>query len=82
MKKIVVHVAQDAIRRNARDGTNEPAIIVRRGSKPSRHNEVQIIAPDGAVVGTFKYQPHQPLSCGARVWLELAEGYDAQPTSV
>lgn len=75
--KIVVHVAQDAIRKNMKHGTTDPAIIVRRGSKPTRHNEVKITAPDGSVVGTFKYQPHNPLSCGARVWLELEAGYEA-----
>jgi hypothetical protein len=75
-------VAQDAIRANTKDGGTRPAIIVRRGAKPTRHNEVQITAPDGTVVGTFHYSPHKPLSCGARVWLELAEGFNAEPASV
>lgn len=78
-QRVLIHVAQDAIRRNAKNGTEDPAIIVRRGSKPERHNEVTITAPDGAVVGRFVYSPHKPLSCGARVWLELAEGYNAAP---
>ena len=76
---MIVHVAQDAIRRNAKHGTNDPAIIVRRGSKAERHHEVDIVGPDGQVIGTFHYQPHQPLSCGARVWLSLEKGYDATP---
>jgi hypothetical protein len=31
------------------------------------------------VVARFFYSPHKPLSCGARVWLELSEGFDAKP---
>lgn len=77
MPKTIIHVAQDAIRRNAKLGTDEPAVIVRRGARATRHNEVQITAPDGMVVGVFHYQPHKPLSCGARVWLELSEGFNA-----
>lgn len=77
--KTIIHVAQDAIRRNAKNGTDDPAIIVRRGSKPSRHNSVEIRGTSGELVGTFKYQPHDPLSCGARVWLQLEDGFHADP---
>jgi len=76
--KTIIHVAQDAIRANTKDGGTRPAIIVRRGSKPERHNEVTITGPDGSVVGRFVYSPHKPLPCGARLWLELAEGCNAQ----
>jgi len=76
--KTIIHVAQDAIRANAKDGGTRPAIIVRRGSKPIRHSQVTITAPDGTLVGTFHYQPHTPLPCGARVWLELAEGCNVE----
>lgn len=78
MKKII-HVAQDAIRRNMKNGTNDPAIIVRRGRRATRHNELTIISPTGSVIGRFRYQPHNPLPCGARVWLELEDGVDVQP---
>jgi hypothetical protein len=76
--KVVIHVAQDAIRKNTKCGTNDPAIIVRRGAKPQRYHSVRITAPDGTLVGTFHYQPHTPLPCGARVWLELAEGCNVE----
>ena len=78
----IIHVAQDAIRANAKDGGLRPAIIVRRKGKPERHNEVEIAGPDGSVVARFVYSPHKPLPCGARLWLELGEGYDAQPRAV
>lgn len=69
MKKII-HVAQDAIRRNMKTGGNEPALIVRDYRGAERYHELQLVV-DGKVIGTFKYQPHDPLPCGARVWLEL-----------
>jgi hypothetical protein len=77
-KRTIIHVAQDAIRKNTKEGTNEPAIIVRTGARSVRHHSVQLVV-DGSVVATFVYSPHNPLSCGARLWLELAEGCDARP---
>ncbi len=75
MKKII-HVAQDAIRANLKDGGTRPAIIVRRGARSTRYNGVEIKAPDGTTVGRFVSSPHKALSCGARVWMELEPGYD------
>lgn len=74
----IVHVAQDAIRRNMKHGTDDPTIIVRQKGQPTRHHGVELVL-DGRVVGTFRYSREKPLSCGARVWLELAEGVDARP---
>jgi hypothetical protein len=74
----IIHVAQDAIRKNAKHGTDDPAIIVRENSRKSaRHHQVELRDEAGRLLGTFKYQPHEPLRCGARVWLELAEGVSA-----
>jgi hypothetical protein len=64
--KQILHVAQDAIR--SRNG--DPAIIVRDYKGAVRAHEVELVLPDGSVVGKFHYSPDQPLSCGARVWLE------------
>lgn len=80
MAKVLIHVAQDAVRANTKTGGNEPAIIVRTGSKPKRHHEVDLVV-DGEVIGTFHYQPHDPLPCGARIWLALSEKCHAVPRS-
>lgn len=69
MKRI--HVAQDAIRRNAKNGTSDPAIIVRRGQKATRHNELDLLDDDGKVIARIVYSPHKPLPCGARLWIEV-----------
>jgi hypothetical protein len=67
MTKQILHVAQDAIRR--KDGS--PAIIVRDYKGAIRAHEVELVLPDGSVVGKFVYSPDKPLSCGARVWLSV-----------
>lgn len=66
----IIHVAQDAIRRNTKTGGNEPAIIIRDHRGARRATEINLIVGD-QIVGKFVYRPHKPLSCGARVWLEL-----------
>lgn len=73
----IIHVAQAAIVKNRKEGTNDPAIIVRSGGKSARHHEVELRAADGTLVGTFIYSPHKPLPCGARLWLSLEPGVTA-----
>jgi hypothetical protein len=68
--KQILHVAQDAIRKNAKHGTNDPAIIIRDYKSGQRTHEAALMV-DGRVVGRFVYRPHKPLSCGARLWLEV-----------
>lgn len=63
--KTIVHVARNQIAANAKNGTNLPALIVRRGGKATRHHTVKILGPSEMV-----YSPHKPLACGARCWLE------------
>lgn len=69
--KQIIHVNQQVIAQNRRDGTDKPPIIARtyRGAETAREMELRL--PDGTVVGKFVYSPHEPLRCGARLWLEL-----------
>jgi hypothetical protein len=64
--KQIVHVAQAAIRSQA-----GPPIIVRDYRGAERADEVELVTPAGDVLGRFVYRPEDPLSCGARLWLEL-----------
>lgn len=63
--KTIVHVAQDAIRANVKDGGNRPAIIVRNYKGATRHHEVDL---GGGV--KIVQRMHKPLSCGARIYIE------------
>lgn len=67
--KQILHVAQCQIAANRKNGTDEPAIIVRNYKGAKRAHEVELVH-DGVVVGKFVYRPHDPLPCGARLWFE------------
>jgi hypothetical protein len=60
-----IHVNQHVIRRNAKTGEAAPPLSVKtsRGSTPCDH---VVIHGDSVV----RYSPDDPLSCGARVWIE------------
>jgi hypothetical protein len=70
----LIHVAQDAIRKNAKTGSADPPLILRVGGKATRHSTLVLRTKDGQELARFVYQPQTPLSCGARLWLEVAEG--------
>lgn len=63
--KTILHVNQAVIKRNRDNGSNDPPLIVRnyKGSRPA--HEVEILGPS-----RLMNRPHDPLPCGARVWLE------------
>lgn len=65
----ILHVAQCTIASNRKNGTDDPAIIVRNYKGAERAHEVELVH-DGVVVGKFIYRPHDPLPCGARLWFE------------
>lgn len=63
--KTVIHVNQAILRRNTKNGTSEACLIVRNYKATNYATSVTITGPSEVV-----YQPHQPLSCGARAWVE------------
>lgn len=60
-----IHVNQHAIKRNAREGTNEPVITVKTYKDNTYAHNVVIHGPSELV-----YRPNDPLSCGAKLWIE------------
>ncbi len=63
--KTIIHVNQHAIKRNNKNGTNEPVLTVKNYKSNRYAHEVSIDGPSKLV-----YSPNKPLSCGARVWIE------------
>lgn len=63
--KTIIHVNQAVIARNRKTGENAPPLIARnyKGSTPA--SEIEILGPSKLV-----NRPHDPLPCGARVWIE------------
>ena len=64
MKKRI-HVNQHNIRRNRKEGTNDPVISVKTYKSNEYGHEVVIQGPSRVV-----YSPDKPLSCGAVLWIE------------
>lgn len=68
----IIHVNQNVIRSNLKHGTNRPALTFRKGrngKKATPAHEVEILGPSKII-----HSPHDPLPCGARVWIETFGG--------
>ncbi len=60
-----IHVNQHNIKRNRKEGTNLPVLTVKDYTQNRYGHRVEIKGPSYVV-----YQPCDPLSCGAQVWIE------------
>jgi hypothetical protein len=60
-----IHVNQHVIRRNKREGRDDPPLTVKVGRMNTYCRGVELLGPSRVV-----YSPCRPLSCGARVWIE------------
>lgn len=69
MQKTIIHVNQHVIRRNAKTGERLPPLTCKTYRENVKATEADIVV-DGVVVATVVYRPDNPLSCGARVWIE------------
>lgn len=69
MKKII-HVNQHVIKSNSKKGENEPVLTCKTYKENKYASEVEILDKDGEVVAKVIYRPDNPLSCGAKVWIE------------
>jgi len=63
--KTIIHVNQHEIKKNTKNGTDNPVLTVKTYKNNIYAKEV-IIKGDSKIV----YSADKPLSCGARVWIE------------
>lgn len=63
--KTIIHVNQHAIKRNAKNATNDPVLTVKTYKSNTYAHVAEVSGPCRVV-----YSPDKPLSCGARVWIE------------
>jgi hypothetical protein len=63
--KSIIHVNAQLIRRNVKNRTTYPVVRVQQGRKQRYCSEAIIDGPSRIV-----YSPEEPLSCGARLWIE------------
>ena len=65
-KPTLVHVNKPQIDRNRKEKTKKPVITIRQGSRKTYCHIAEIKGSCRVV-----YQPDNPLSCGAVVWIEV-----------
>ena len=70
MKKII-HVNQHKIKSNTKNNTDEPVLSVKTYKENNYAHEAVLKTKDGVEIAKVIYRPHKPLSCGARVWIEV-----------
>ena len=63
--KTIIHVNQHVIKKNAKTKGRDPVLTVKTYKSNTYAHEVRIKGDSRLV-----YSPDQPLSCGARVWIE------------
>ena len=76
--KTIIHVNQHAIRKNTREGTDDPVITCKTYKSNRYAHEAVIRDENGREIARVVYRPHKPLSCGARVWIETQFTVDAK----
>jgi len=62
--KTIIHVNQHIIRKNTKEGTNDPCLTVKTYKSTHNAHEVTINGPSTVVYS------EKALSCGARCWIE------------
>lgn len=65
LRKKIIHVNQHIIKANAKNGENNPPLTIKEAGKTTNAHQVDILGPCSVI-----NRPHDPLSCGARVWIE------------
>jgi len=70
MKKRI-HINQHVIKRNGKTGERKPVITVKTYKDNDYGHEVEISGPCRVI-----YRPDNPLSCGAKVWIETDSDVD------
>ena len=61
----ILHVNQHVIRRNKKEGRNDPPLTIKHRGTNTRAHTARGYGPF-----TVVHRPNNPLSCGARVWVE------------
>lgn len=76
--KTIIHVNQHVIRKNNKLGKNDPVLTCKTYKSNQYAHTAEIVA-DGKVVARVVYRPDEPLSCGAKVWIETEHEVQLDP---
>ena len=68
--KTIIHVNQHKIKSNSKNNTQEPVLTCKTYKSNNYAHEAIIYDDNGNEVARVIYKPNDPLSCGAKVWIE------------
>lgn len=69
-----ITVNQHVIKSNKKNKKNEPAVRIQQGNRVKYCHDVEIIGNSRVI-----YSPNKPLSCGAKVWIEVESYNNVKP---
>ena len=69
--KSAIHINQHVIKKNNKTGERNPVITCKSGKSNKYGHEAIIFDRLGNEVARVLYRPDKPLSCGAKVWIEI-----------
>jgi hypothetical protein len=68
--KTIIHVNQHQIKSKSKNNTQEPVLTCKTYKSNDYAHEALILDDNGNEVARVVYRPDNPLSCGAKVWIE------------
>ena len=68
--KTIIHVNQHVIKSNAKNKETNPVLTCKTYKGNNYASEVLILDNNGLEAAKIVYRPYNPLSCGAKVWIE------------
>jgi hypothetical protein len=68
--KTIIHVNQHKVKSNSKNNTQEPVLTCKTYKSNDYAHEALIFDGNGNEVARVIYRPNDPLSCGAKVWIE------------
>lgn len=68
--KTIIHVNQHKVKSNSKNNAQEPVLTCKTYKSNDYAHEAIICDKNGEEVARIIYKPNDPLSCGAKVWIE------------
>lgn len=78
MSKTIIHVNQRVIKSNLKHNKVDPVLTVKNSKENTYTSEVIIRDGMRNPIAKVIYSPDKPLSCGARVWIEVADSRNVE----
>jgi hypothetical protein len=68
--KTIIHVNQHIIKSNSKNDERNPVLTCKHRKENNYAHEAVILDANGDECARVIYRPDNPLSCGAKVWIE------------